>query len=311
MAEISPKDRRLGLLSEAPKAQGKEMIFVMNDYSLPRRIWRILYPPLIFIGIQFIVMFFIAAAIVAAYGVQAAIQGAPSLDLTTLADNLMRFVSEKSIIIVLISNIASFALFLPIWLSTRKHAQPSVNLNPVALGLLVAGFFAGFNIVEMMIFGLTDIMRFFPSYNEVSDLLSGGSLVMQIISVGVAAPVVEELVFRGILISRMRWLPAWAAVLIQAALFGLVHMNLFQGLYAFLAGLLLGWVFVKYRSIIMVIIGHMAYNLTSVLLGEFLDDKMAVFVLPLSAIVAVACIVALIRRDGARGGEERETQAAT
>ena len=272
----------------------------MDSYSLPRRIWRIIYPVLIFFGIQVVVGLF-GGIILAFYFIfTSIISGAAQFDVAMLLDNVTRYITSNIIVVVLITNVASFAVFLPIWLSTRKRLEPYENKLTVVVGILVFGFFAGYNIIQMVIFGVLDVERFFPSYSEIEDVVTSGSLAMQILSVGLAAPVVEELVFRGILMNRMKWLPAWASVLIQAMIFGAIHMNWFQSLYAFLAGILLGLVYMKYRSITIAITGHIAFNMASVVLGEFLTEDNALVVLIICPVVMVACGTLLIARPGAR-----------
>jgi len=214
-------------------------------------------------------------------------------------------------LIVLISNIVNFAVFMPMWRATKKHLEPGRDNNIIVTAVLTACFFAGFNIIQMFIFSVTDVIKFFPSYEDVSVVIAGDHFIVQLISIGFAAPVVEELIFRGVIMGRMKWLPVWAAVLIQALLFGIAHLNLFQGLYAFLAGILLALVYVKYRSLLLAIIGHMAFNLASVLLGEFLGDDSilaALFVISFGFVAAVLCAILLIRRKGAAVIRDPEMQ---
>jgi len=77
-------------------------------------------------------------------------------------------------------------------------------------------------------------------------------------------------------------------------------LNVFQGLYAFVAGLLLGMVYVKFKSILLTIGGHMAYNLVSVFLGEFASDAAAGIVVVLSIVVLPVCAIWLIKFKKAR-----------
>ena len=268
-----------------------------KSYSVPRRIWRILYPPLIFIAVQIIVMG-VAGIIV---GVSFAMKGATAEmitnDTSAFMEEILRFATEHSVLILLISDIICYFIFLPMWLRTRDQLEPYKNSKPGAVGLLVIGLFAAFNIVQMIIFTLIDISRYFPSYGEVTELLVTDSFILQILTVGIAAPVVEELVFRGIVMNRMmKWMPVWVSVLIQGLLFGLVHLNIFQGMYAFVAGILLGMVYVKFRSIIIVMVGHMAYNMTSILLVEFTSETVAGAVVVLSLVVLPVCAIFTIRR---------------
>jgi len=76
-----------------------------------------------------------------------------------------------------------------------------------------------------------------------------------------AAPVLEELLFRGIILqgylSNYKPLPA---VLVSAALFGVIHGNLLQGAGAFILGAIIGWLFYRTRSILFAILLHFINN---------------------------------------------------
>ena len=65
----------------------------------------------------------------------------------------------------------------------------------------------------------------------------------------VIGPFMEELLFRKVLIDRMRGYGERIAVITSAAMFGLMHGNLVQCVYAFLVGLLFGYVYLKSGSI--------------------------------------------------------------
>lgn len=77
----------------------------------------------------------------------------------------------------------------------------------------------------------------------------------------ILGPIAEELTFRGVtLSSAKKALPFWAANLFQALLFGVFHMNLIQGLYAFFIGLFLGYVCNRGGSIWLSVFLHMLFN---------------------------------------------------
>ena len=271
-----------------------------HSYSIARRIWRILYPPAIFIAVQLIV----SGAVGVAAGISAIGAGGASGDVLRDAEAIMEsallFLNERALLVLLISNLVCLIPALPIWLRARNHNEPHRNDRPIVICLLAIGLFAAYNIVQMMLFALTDVIKYMPSYNDVAELMAADSLLIRILAIGVAAPVVEEIIFRGVLISRMKWLPVWAAVIIQAVIFGAVQMNLFQGLYAFAAGILLGLVYVKFRSIVAAILGHMAYNLTSVFLDEFATDTAAAAVVAVSIVVLPVCAIVMIKHQKAR-----------
>lgn len=75
------------------------------------------------------------------------------------------------------------------------------------------------------------------------------------------APICEELIFRGVTMrSFCRAVPFWLANICQAILFGVFHMNIVQGIYAFVLGLLLGYLCEKGGSIYYSIFFHMLFN---------------------------------------------------
>ena len=85
-------------------------------------------------------------------------------------------------------------------------------------------------------------MDAYESLLETAGLDDQISILMVICSV-IFAPFCEELVFRGVTMHQAKkCLPFWAANLLQALLFGIFHMNMIQGIYAFCLGLVLGYV---------------------------------------------------------------------
>ena len=90
------------------------------------------------------------------------------------------------------------------------------------------------------------------------------------IKVAVIAPIVEELIFRGVIMHGfMRNYHSITAILVSALFFALFHLNPWQFPATFLLGLLLGWIMVITRNIIACIIGHSINNLLVLLSVEF------------------------------------------
>lgn len=77
---------------------------------------------------------------------------------------------------------------------------------------------------------------------------------------GIFAPVMEELLFRGLVFRGLRPYGKRFAIFGSALLFGLFHGNLIQTPYAFLVGLILGWITAEY-SILWSVALHMFNNL--------------------------------------------------
>lgn len=94
-------------------------------------------------------------------------------------------------------------------------------------------------------------------------LLTFGALLL--------APVMEEVLFRGILFRGLTSsYSAKKAVIISAIIFALLHLNPVQLLPAFLLGLFFGFLYMKTNSLGLVILLHFTANFTA-LIGEYLS----------------------------------------
>lgn len=120
---------------------------------------------------------------------------------------------------------------------------------------------------------------------------------------GLGAPVVEEIVFRGAILRGLERYGKWFAVLISALLFGVFHGNLIQSPYAFLVGLVLGYVALRY-NIVWAMVLHMINNLIlgdsfmrlTRWMGETAADQLFTGLILFCTAVAV---VTIIRKRGA------------
>ncbi len=94
------------------------------------------------------------------------------------------------------------------------------------------------------------------------------------VAVGILAPLAEEVVFRGAILRTLLGIMSkknhWVAIMISAAIFGIVHANLAQFINGLLMGLLLGWMYYRTGSLVPGILLHwinntMAYVLTNIM----------------------------------------------
>lgn len=110
------------------------------------------------------------------------------------------------------------------------------------------------------------------SYMELMEAAGLGVDAFAIIASIFLAPIGEEIVCRGItyhyakkIVADMnnRRVAFWIANTLQAVMFGVMHANLVQGLYAFLLGLGLGWLRERYNSLYPAILAHAIINFSS------------------------------------------------
>jgi membrane protease YdiL (CAAX protease family) len=98
------------------------------------------------------------------------------------------------------------------------------------------------------------------------------------LTVGITGPILEEVLFRGIILDGFlnRYKPG-KAIFWSALLFGLFHMNPWQFIPAFLTGLLLGYIYLKTRSLIPVIFIHIIINSFSYLTVYFFGEDVQTY----------------------------------
>ena len=98
-----------------------------------------------------------------------------------------------------------------------------VRFRPVLIPLLIVLGFS-LNMFVSLAFDILpipeDVMN---DYADKSSML-GETTMLSVLATAIFAPLSEELIFRGMMISRLRRaLPAWAAALIPSVIFGLIH----------------------------------------------------------------------------------------
>lgn len=139
--------------------------------------------------------------------------------------------------------------------------------------------------------GLTVIDQ---TYARVTEAMYSADFLIQIICLGILIPIVEELVFRGLMYKRLRYgLPYLPAALYGAFAFAIFHGNLVQMIYAFVLGMLFSYMYEKYGSIKAPIFAHIMMNLVSVFATEFqLMSWMAAEYVRIGAITVICAAVA-------------------
>ena len=102
--------------------------------------------------------------------------------------------------------------------------------------------------------------------NAVTEILFNSSPIPRIITVGILAPIFEELIFRKLLVDRLSRYSSFMAIIVSGLFFGLYHGNFAQFFFATGIGFLFAFLYTKTGKIHLTIILHMIVNLfTSVI----------------------------------------------
>ncbi|MBN1927401.1 MAG: CPBP family intramembrane metalloprotease [Prolixibacteraceae bacterium] len=93
----------------------------------------------------------------------------------------------------------------------------------------------------------------------------------------VSAPILEELIFRGIVLDGLlkKYSPV-KSILLSAFLFGFIHLNPWQFVTGFFAGIFMGWIYYKTTSLSLTMIIHATANLAGYIMKYFFDHEKAI-----------------------------------
>ena len=149
----------------------------------------------------------------------------------------------------------------------------------------------------------TFVSNFFGSfgYESTSSYVGGGeSLQVVLLDIAITAvlvPFMEEFAFRGVVLSALRKYGIGFSIVASALIFGMAHMDFSTVVFAFVAGLVFGFLYAKTNNLWLPVIIHSLNNLIAVLgsHGEFLFGDMAYFVNNLLMLVPLGVgLVALV-----------------
>ncbi len=167
----------------------------------------------------------------------------------------------------------------------------SINkFNPIYLLfalILSAGMFLGLGFVNTAFIELLKSVGITPS-SAVVPLDNVGNLILFSILLAVIPAVMEEIFFRGVLLSSLSKVKTVFAVLIVGVCFALYHCSLAQLIYQFIYGVLLCLLVKASKSVIPAIISHFINNFAVIILEYF-----KVYIDLFNPII-IACGVALL-----------------
>lgn len=117
----------------------------------------------------------------------------------------------------------------------------------------------------------------FLDLNPLTDVLIDSNLIIRILYAAIAAPIVEEIIFRKLLLNRLRRYGDLPAIILSAAAFGLFHMNVAQMFYATALGIIFAYVAIRTNTIRYNIVLHILVNSMGVAIAPFAMRQSIVF----------------------------------
>ena len=184
---------------------------------------------------------------------------------------LSHFLYESETLYRLVYNFLSlvplYGMAFPVfYLILRRLPKDSVSREKMG----GAGFFKGIfvclfvmmagNYISQLLLGFFQMLSGRIVTNPVDEITSGQGFWINVLFVAVLGPILEELVFRKFLCDRLLPLGEGYAVVLSAAIFGLVHGNFFQFFYAFFLGMIFALIYIKTGRIRYTVFYHCVLN---------------------------------------------------
>ena len=267
---------------------------MIKKESIGSLIWRCIYPFLLFIAAEFVVELIVMLIYVVPKMTDGSFLGMES---DAIVDESMNFIYANALYITIGRTLILIPLLMmfmkrdvnyDIYLERHTEYEPFnrkwlLILVPVGVGAAI-----GFN----GLISLSGIIKYSKSYQEIENIVYSGNIAIQLLASGVAAPLAEEFLFRGLLHKRIRhFLKPVPCMIISSAVFGLIPGNIVQFVYAFLIGMLLAYVYEIFKTIWAPVILHSAANTSAVLLTEFvpaIDGELTVGGLMIISVISLA-----------------------
>lgn len=158
-----------------------------------------------------------------------------------------------------------------LWLEplTLHHLFPSLAMIIGSLGLTNLWFSLLISLSESSSY-VDNLLNEYLAQVEAFAPTAG--YIWLILGIVIMAPIAEELLFRGIIQGELRKaMPEWLAIIIQAGLFALFHMQPIQISYVIIPGLLLGMAYAWSKTIWVPIIMHIVFNFFGSIIPALLE----------------------------------------
>ena len=200
-----------------------------------------------------------------------------------LAPWMARFLPFSSIWVNILFQFIVFLPLIGIYLKTeRVPFRECLALRPIHWknALLSIGItYCALPFVSMIVI-LTSPLQPNLAEESMQALSSSGSFPALLLFIAVQPAIFEECLFRGVTLHGYRSLGRWRALLVSAFLFGMLHMNLQQALYAFALGALFAFLVQRTGSILASMLPHFFINAINCAASYFAPPQMGIVAEP-------------------------------
>ena len=233
------------------------------------------------------------SAVISARMTMGMLASGEELDVMAMTEALMAEVMAKAMEMTFVAGLITLLIFWIVFLIRKKKFTKEVCLRKISVnGILpIVIMAAAFNVITSVIISFVPWpQEWMDSYVQNSSAIDGSFMAW--LTAVLMAPILEEIVFRGLMYTRLKkGLPVIAAAIVTSLAFGIAHGTIIWAIYTFVFSMILIWVFEKFQSLTACIVLHMAYNLSGMALS-LIPEEAGVLVLGLFAISIAGVVFA-------------------
>ncbi len=205
----------------------------------------------------------------------------------------IEFISKYAVHITAIAAVLALVTYFIIFKVRKKSLIKEVGLTKIPLlhGFAMVLFGGFLNVFVTLVMSMIPFPEeWLTNYVDASSVAADTTSVVAVIFTVIGAPIIEEIVYRGLCYNSLkRGIPMLAAMIISSWGFGMSHGTVIWVIYASLLGFVLVWLKEKYRSLTAPLLVHMSFNLMGLLLS-LVGEMPGGFYAALAAVSGIACV---------------------
>lgn len=237
-----------------------------------------------------------------------------SQEFTMLLQEILEKLLAQTTFISLISSIVVLLVIFIIFKARKKNIKEDILIKKIdkraILPIILMGL--ALNILtEIFISVIPFSEDLLMEYSQNVALAFSGNIVIDIIAVAIIAPIVEEVVFRGLVFTRLnKGMNVVLAVILSSLLFAVMHLQLIWIIYAFVFGVIFNLIYIRFKSLLANILLHMSYNLVPFILmaimGENAENISINYILAALSAIVIGTMTYVILKLTKNKSEQKE-----
>lgn len=205
-------------------------------------------------------------------------------------------IASLSTVMAAVAGIISLVIFTLIFKKRKENLLKICKFTKVKLGSILFSILAAISLSYIAVSILVVAQNVFKMHSASSAMISASQTSMLGIVCGVVfIPILEEILFRGIIFNELRKnLNIILSIIIQALIFAVAHFSLEQGIYTFLLGVTLAAVYTWTESILSNITIHIVFNIFGSLIVPYImkpKTSSAIIYLILGFVILIGSLV--------------------